>query len=215
MMTREKFVHNVRRIVTVTLCDDATREKLSHVKLLYGTGAGMGARGVTFFGAWSNGNGATDVVEICAVAEESPTQLAGTTIHELAHVVAGHKAGHGKEWKEACAALGLRRAKAAGHRYTLASFDPRIRAALAELFTLADGSPSFGMSGAGIALPKGKPRPCGAGIGTRGGTSRGKGSGSRMRLYHCECQPKPIKIRSATDTLDATCNVCGAPFVLQ
>ena len=52
-----------------------------------------GLRGVTIYSRWANGHGPHDpdpFVEICAAGEESIVQLAGTTIHELAHVVLGH-----------------------------------------------------------------------------------------------------------------------------
>lgn len=38
---------------------------------------------------------------------------------------------------------------------------------------------------------------------------KGTGPGSRYRLYECECA---IKIRSANDDLDITCNSCGSRF---
>jgi hypothetical protein len=206
-LTREAFVQAVRSIV-LPLLPEEERAPLANAKLMYGVGQ-SGTRGVTYFNAWNNGTGKVCAVEICAMSEESPVQLAGTTIHELAHVLAGAGAGHDKEWKAACARLGLRNAMAAGHTYRLASFSPRIRVALANLFVLADGSPSFGLfHGAGIT--KG-PRPCGAGIGTRGGKSRGAGSGSRLRLWECACAPA-VKVRVARDDFDATCNVCSESF---
>lgn len=213
MLTRETFVARTREIVLAHVEDTPELERVRTAKMVYGVGQ-PGVRGVTIYGAWKQGCGApVDMIEIAAMGEESPVQLAGTTIHELAHALAGYGAGHGPEWKAACGTLGLRCAKAAGHRYNLASFHPAIRSKLAELFALADGSPNFGKLFTNGAPPK--PRPCGAGIGTRGGKSRGKGSGSRMRLYECGCTPKPIKIRCASDTLNATCNACGEPFVQQ
>jgi len=35
------------------------------------------------------------------------------------------------------------------------------------------------------------------------------GAGSRLRLYVCAC---PVRVRVASDTFDATCNVCGHEF---
>ena len=218
MLTRENFVTRTREIVLAFVADPDTGElppELAPVraaKLCYGVGQ-SGVRGVTIYGAWQSSCGSpVDLIEIAAIGEESPVQLAGTTIHELAHALAGYDAGHGKDWKTACHTLGLRCAKAAGHRYNLASFDPSIRSKLAKLFELADGSPNFGTRVGAGPFGMVAPRPCGAGIGTRGGKSRGKGSGSRMRLYECACAPKPMKIRCASDTLDATCNVCTAKF---
>jgi len=213
MLDRETFITRTRSIVLAHVAPTPELDRVRSARMVYGVGQ-PGVRGVTIYGAWSATCGTpVDLIEIAAMGEESPVQLAGTTIHELAHALAGYAAGHGPEWKAACDRLGLRCAKAAGHRYSLASFHPAIRSKLAALFALADGSPNFGRR-VGVGAPV-KPRPCGAGIGTRGGTSRGKGSGSRMRLYHCSCAPKPVKIRTASDTLDATCNVCAAPFTLQ
>jgi hypothetical protein len=214
-LTRETFVARVRAIALSHLPTDAPgRDRIETAKLVYGVGQ-PGVRGVTIYNAWTTGNGSTatpcDLIEIAAMGEESPVQLAGTTIHELAHALAGYGAGHGPEWKACCDRLGLRLAMAAGHRYNLASFHPAIRARLAALFALADGSPNFGRLAPGGRVA---PRPCGAGIGTRGGKSRGKGSGSRMRLWECACD-RPIKIRVARDDLDVTCNACGTDFVKQ
>lgn len=43
---------------------------------------------------------------------------------------------------------------------------------------------------------------------------------TRMRLYECECVPDKEsgttnKVRCASDNLQATCNLCGADFVIQ
>lgn len=142
-------------------------------------------------------------------------QLTGTTLHELAHVLAGPSAGHDTSWKMACVRLGFtKRPEAAGQTYHLALFQSRIRHrayALARL--MADGSPAFGASwlrlGGTFTI-----RPCSAGIGTRGGKSRGKGSGSRLRLYECGCE-RPIKVRVASDQFAAHCDLCGSAFIRQ
>lgn len=213
MLNRETFIARVREIVLTHVDEEPELERVRSARMVYGVGQ-PGVRGVTIYGAWKKGCGTpVDMIEVAAMGEENPVQLAGTTIHELAHALAGYAAGHGPEWKAACDRLGLRRAMAAGMRYNLANFHPAIRAKLAELFALADGSPNFGKLFPTGAIPA--PRPCGAGIGTKGGKSRGKGSGSRMRLYECGCAPKPQKIRAATDELDATCNKCGESFTLQ
>jgi hypothetical protein len=206
--THEGFVHAVRALATSRLPEGDDRTRLDRAKLCYGLGA-PGLRGVTVFGTWANG-ATDDFIEVCAAGEESPTQLAGTTIHELAHCLAGHKAGHGKEWKEACERLGLRRAKAAGHRYLMAGFDPKVREGIAAL-AVADGMPSFYRSLAGGLTALIPPRPCSLGIGTRGGKSRGAGSGSRLRKYVCGGPCKQI-IRAATDDLQATHETCGTAF---
>lgn len=211
-MTHEQFVHKVRTLVLANAkLEPEDRETLANVKLVYGAGTG-GVRGKTFFQAWSAASDPTTrcpLIEIAACSEESPTQLAGTTIHELAHALAGSGAGHSKEWKEACHTLGLRRAMAAGQFYKLINFHPAIRAAIVEV-TPKDGTPAFspfiGVPGLPLSL-----RPCSAGIGTRGGKSRGTGSGSRLRLYVCDC-PTPVKVRVASDIFAAHCDNCGAAF---
>ena len=39
-----------------------------------------------------------------------------------------------------------------------------------------------------------------------------KKQGTRLRLWICEC---PVKVRVASDTFDATCNICDARFQKQ
>lgn len=207
--THEEYLQRTRDAVIA--CADLTAEetaRLRHTKLVYGVGNGS-YRGVCVYEAWENGVGKVDVIEVAATAEESWVQLAGTTAHELAHVLAGHAAGHGPEWKRMCAKLGLRLAMGNGQAYRLAQFSPRLRECV---YTLAkdidDGSPAFRTSGMVLTVT---PRPCSAGIGTRGGKSRGKGSGSRLRLWECECNPV-VKVRVASDDFQATCGRCGREF---
>lgn len=148
--------------------------------------------------------------------------MAGTTIHELGHVLAGWEAGHGKEWHAACGRLGLRRIKAAGTSYCLANFAPDLRLAIAGLVRPDEGEPVsdlFGGAAGGLAIGKrkmGSIKPCTAAIGTRGGTSRGAGSGSRLRLWECEGSAghKPVKVRVASDDFRATCDCCKTAFRL-
>lgn len=204
---------------------------VARAKLLYGRGH-YGLRGVTQFGAWVQaGTKAPDeLIEVCAASEESWIQLAGTTIHEVAHVASGLGNGHNKTWKESCHALGLRRVHASGTHYQLANFAPQLRMQLAALDKPADGTPAInGVAMTGLVNVKA--RPCAAGIGTRGGKSRGKGSGSRLRKYVCDgfitaMNDHPVSpfaekvphgqiIRASTDALDAKCNVCGGHFQLE
>ena len=208
--THEAFVAAVRAIAAARLEDEAQRIQVLSAKLVYGVGSVRGARGVTYFGAWQNGH--TEPVafmEVCATGEESEIQLAGTTVHEAAHVLAGPNCGHGSEWKAACSALGLVRAEAGGQAYQESDFAPALWSAVEALPKPVDGRPIFGSARG--ALPLRKPRPCSLGIGTRGGKSRGAGSGSRLRLWQCSC-PKPVKVRVASDTFAAHCDVCGQAF---
>lgn len=220
-LTHERFIHRVRDLI---VADALTRnvitaeqaDMLHHTKLLYGVGA-PGVRGVCYYDAWRNGHGDVPVVEIAAMMQESWVQLAGTTIHELGHVLAGHGAGHSNDWKDAAVKLGFaKRPKAAGQVYRLAMLTARIRHAVYAIADeIGDGSPTFrmviGPSGASAPVPA-KPRPCGAGIGTKGGTSRGRGSGSRLVKAECGCG-RIIRASRSTFQLGAIdCRVCGTVF---
>ncbi|UDL88118.1 hypothetical protein LGH82_23580 [Mesorhizobium sp. PAMC28654] len=138
--THEQYVRAVADIVAASAnADDAA--KLSSIKLVFGAGE-AGLRGVTYYSKWQNGSEApAPFVEVCAFGEENTCQLAGTTIHELGHVVAGFEAGHGKQWKDACQRLGLRHCHAAGHQYRWADFTPGIRLAVNALPKPNDGAP--------------------------------------------------------------------------
>lgn len=208
-ITHEAFVHAVRAIVAKRIADVAQRERILGAKLVYGGGP-QGVRGVCYFGAWENGS-QHDFLEIAALGEESFVQLVGTTVHELAHCLAGPLAGHGKAWKEAAAQLGLTVTSAAGQAYCPEHFDAPVWAAVEALPHPSDGTPTF-RSGHGAA-PR-APKPCPLGVGTRGGKSRGTGSGSRLRLWVCACPEGTPgrKVRVASDAWDATCNRCATPF---
>jgi hypothetical protein len=210
-MTHEELIRRVQEWTAVAHPDHA--DTVRTCKLVYGAGA-SGLRGVTYYEAWQNGKPQPEpLVEVCAFGEESPTQLAGTTLHELAHVLAGYGQGHGKAWKDACEALGLRCAKAAGTRYHAAMLDPTLRTLLAQLPPLAPARAGKGINLGVLGLRRTKgPRPCTMGVGTRGGKSRGTGSGSRLRKWVCSCQPKPIIVRVASDSFAAHCDHCGAAF---
>jgi hypothetical protein len=211
-VTHEAFVHAVRAAVVVRVDDEALRARLLGAKLVYGGGP-EGVRGICYYGAWDNG-ASHDFLEIAALGEESFVQIAGTTIHELAHALAGIGSGHGKAWKAACAVLGLSEAQAGGQDYAPEHFDPCVWSVIEALPHPSDGRPAFQHHrGAGPAA-KPRLRPCPLGIGTRGGKSRGAGSGSRMRLYVCGCPEGTPgrKVRTACDDLDATCNRCGTAY---
>lgn len=203
-LTHEQFVHSVAQLGVELLKDETDKTQVAKIKLTYGAGL-AGLRGVTYFDKWLNDKAEqAHFVEICAHGEENSVQLAGTTLHELGHVLAGFQAGHGKEWHVSCRKLGLRAIRAAGTSYCMAMFAPSIRSAIAILIErLNDGYPS--QAGQGV------PRPCTMGIGTRGGKSRGAGSGSRLRKYVCQCGQI---LRASTDDLDATHNPCGTLFAM-
>lgn len=215
-MTHEAFIQAVRTAAANSpALLPGERDKVLAIKLMYGIGS-RGLRGVTYYGKWhtlGHGTGKpsaacsdcppVDLAEVCAVGEESPVQLAGTTVHELGHVLAGKGVGHAKKWKEACARLGLRHVKAAGTMYLMVSFQPRIREVIAAMGTPTDGKPAF----ADGTQAKGMQGVCTQGIGTRGGVSRGVGSGSRMLKVACpECGSI---IRASAGTLAKGVPFCG------
>lgn len=212
MISHEEYIRRIAEHV-IQRAPAADRDALRKARIVYGAGQ-VGLRGVTYYDRWESADGDhVDLVEICALGESDPVQVAGTVVHELAHVAAGHGAGHGKAWRQACARLGLRCAKAAGMVYRPAALRADIRELIASLIP-SDGRPN------GIDLLTGlptnpwtgkavKPKRCPMGIGTRGGQSRGKGSGSRMRKYVCDCG---VIVRSARDDLAAHCDHCGSAF---
>ncbi len=85
------------------------------------------------------------------MGEESHVHLAGTTIHELAHTLAGPGSGHGPAWKAACAELGLEVAQAAGQAYQPDHFDASVWARIEALPHPSDGRPTFANRGNGPA----------------------------------------------------------------
>lgn len=200
-------MHAVGMLAKARLTARGDVEKLEAIKLVYGSGL-RGTRGVTFFNRWKSGgvdSALQPFVEVSAFGQESWIQLAGTTIHELAHVLAGFEAGHGPDWKAACKRLGLNAAKAAGTAYCLASFAPDLRFAIAALPKPDEGEPVRDLG----AIPGALPVSCRAGIGTRGGKSRGPGTGSRLRLWACQCG---CKVRVASDEFTAIHVPCATSF---
>lgn len=213
MLTHEQFIKEVASLGIGRL-EAEQQAVVGKARLTYGAGR-PGLRGITYFDKWLHSDSdQTAFIEICAMGEQNPIQLAGTTLHELGHVLAGLGAGHSKVWKCACEGLGLRRIEAAGTHYQMAMFTPDIREKVAGLIDKLEGAkPVNGVYGGTFTGAAFKPRPCSMGIGTRGGTSRGVGSGSRLRKYVCECEP-PVIIRASRDNLDCTCNGCKGLFKL-
>jgi hypothetical protein len=166
--THEQFVHLVRNLVVADALERGTIDKdqaetLAHAKLIYGVGQ-PGIRGVCYHEAWENGIGKVACVEISALTEESWVQLAGTTLHELAHVLRGMGFGHDVDWKLICVKLGFTyKPEAAGQRYFLAMFRPGLRMAICRAAAaVRDGNPSFHWAAAGSSV---KVRPCSHGSG--------------------------------------------------
>lgn len=201
-MTHEQYISAVRDLA-LTMMTPEERVQAASIKLLYGLGTGA-YRGRCVRSSWLAPVGEEErhpIVEVAASGEESPLQLAGTTLHELGHVLS--PGGHNAAWRRACERLGLRNVKAAGQVYDTAAFDPLLLSAIQSLALPVDGSPAFG--GASV-----KAR-CVSSLGARGGTSRGKGSGSRLRLFVCACAP-PVKARVGHDEFNAVCGVCNTAF---
>lgn len=211
--THECFVQGVALAARAMLTDPAEIALIDAIKLTYGAGMN-GVRGVTYYNRWKTGKGGTEeihpFVEVSAFTQESIVQLAGTTIHELGHVLAGWSAGHDKAWKEACKRLGLRAIKAAGTRYHWANFDPKLRFAILALPMPDDGQPVNNLPGFKIGNRKSGPKACTAAIGTRGGTSRGPGSGSRLRKFVCG---HGAIIRASRDDAQCSCSHCGTAYL--
>lgn len=212
-VTHEAYIHAVADLAKARL-DGEARARLAGTKIVFGTGS-PGVRGTCYYNGWSNGL-AADLIEVCAFGRESDTQLAGTTLHELAHVLTGHGAGHDKSWKAACSLLGLTTALAEGQAYAPDHFAADLWPAIEALPKPTDGVPNPTRAGALgtmlglLGFRGGKGGTCRAGQGTKGGRSTGPGSG-RLRLWECKCSP-PVKVRVASDTFKAQCLVCNNPF---
>jgi hypothetical protein len=211
--THEMFIHRVAEIACSKL-STTDASICGNIKLAYGAGPD-GTRGVTYYNQWGKADTQAPFVAINALHQESLVQLAGTTIHELGHVLAGWEAGHGPDWKAACEKLGLRRIKAARTEYIWSMFDKDIRTLITQLPKPTDGEPISLWYGLKVGKRKSGPKPCTAAIGVRGGTSRGVGSGSRLRLFECKCDEVGLrvkKVRIASDEFNCTCNDCNNLF---
>jgi hypothetical protein len=200
VVTHDQFILSVFDELKLRLNAELVA-RLADTKIVYGAGR-PSRRGVCYYERWNVGR-AVDLIEISALGEESVVQLVGTTIHEVAHAIAGYTAGHGAVWKAAARTLGLLHAVASSQSYGAESFDSMLWERIERLPPPNDGSPR------GLSIPTA--RPCPAGHGTRNGRSRGKGSGSRLRLWNCSCIP-PVNVRIGRAEFRATCKDCGIDF---
>ena len=181
-------------------------ERIRAAKVVYGTGAGRaGVLGTTFYGRWQNGHpDAVALVEVSAFQQDTPSQVAVTAVHELAHEVAPVGAGHGAEWKRIAGALGLAAPSATSSgAETWDSFLPEARAVLGAIPVPTDGKP---LPPAPRPGARQGPRPCSAGNGVRGGRSRGSGSGSRM--VKCTCAECGYTVRTTAKWLSIGAPIC-------
>lgn len=205
MQTHETFIQAVAKLAIARL-DDEMAKVFEPIKMVYGSGPN-GTRGVTYYNRWKNGSEglqANPLVEISAFGERDWVQVAGTTIHELGHVLAGFEAGHGKAWKEACNQLGLRKILAGGTNYQLIHFEPKLREAIASLEKPQDGAPVVSFSNAGLL-----PKPCVSAVGSRGGKTRGTvARKGKTYLVKCECSECGYTVRTTQKWLDVGLPIC-------
>jgi hypothetical protein len=208
--SHEEHLHAVRDILASRL-NEAERIKLLATALIYGAGR-PSVFGTCFYSRWKREQ-VHDVIEISAFNEECLEQLWITLAHESGHVIAGHEAGHGPEWKAAAKRLGLLRPVAAGPA-RIEDLDPKLIRVLRQIPVPQDGSPITGSTSVirtGTTSGSASGATCPLGVGTQGGTSRGPGSGSRLRLYMCECE-RSVRVRVASDEFRAHCDLCGSKF---
>jgi hypothetical protein len=115
-------------------------------------------------------------------------EVLGTLLHELIHASFGEQAsriGHRKEFSQAARKVGL-----AGPP-TATVVGPQLVPLLQEYLARVGPYPHAAI------VPR----------------TKEKAAGSRLRLYECSCDP-PIKLRVASDKLNATCNCCSELFTL-
>ena len=188
-------------------------DRIRHARVMFGTGVGRpGVLGTTFYGTWKNGQpDALPVIEICAFAQDTPSQIAVTTVHEIAHAVLDPGAGHGSLWKATARELGMATPSATSSGCEgWDAFDPDIRAVLEDIPTPNDGKPFPPSPRTLQGRPIG-PRPCSAGNGARGGTSRGRGAGSRMFKCTCHHEDCGYTVRTTRKWLDVGAPICPIP----
>jgi hypothetical protein len=111
-------------------------------------------------------------------------EVLGTLLHELLHASIGCEYGHGKKFSQAAKKVGLVRP------WTAISVGDRLRPFLEQFIAHAGSYPHAAIQ-----------------------TKPTDAVGSRLRLSECNCQP-PIKVRVASDVLQARCLMCNEVFCL-
>lgn len=132
-------------------------------------------------------------------------------VHELSHAALPCGAGHGPTWAKLADSFGMIHGD--GGTY-IGNGGPEflrfITPLLAELGPFPHAAMNIDRGGTGF---DGWP-----GLGHTGGKCGGSRTKpkakqtTRMRLWECDCTPKPVKVRAATDTLAAHCDLCGGAF---
>jgi hypothetical protein len=138
-MTHEEFFYRVRDLAAARLNDQTLAARIGAVKIGYGSG-GSEWYGACHYGAW---NSSLEFIDIAARNEQSPFQLAATLLHELGHVIAGYRAGHGSAWRGAAKLLGLSRPAAVGWDGREDNLSPDMLAAIVSIGAPVDGKPTF------------------------------------------------------------------------
>lgn len=141
-VTHESYLSAI--VAAVTAYAPQHADQLRAAKVVYGTGHGQPhTLGTTHHGAWRNGKPeAVALVEVCAFAQDAPSQIAATAVHELAHAIVGPGHGHGAAWKRAARALGLVKPLSTSDGCdTWDAFAPPLRQMLEALPVPTDGRP--------------------------------------------------------------------------
>lgn len=146
---------------------------------------GRGANGSDTVGQyWPASTTSDGVPQIFISPRLAAVEALETLLHEMVHHEAGASAGHKGAFARLAAEVGL-----------LPPW-PSTTATEATRKTLAEALAYLGEYPHGTITPKVEP----------------KKQGSRLRLWECDCAPKPVKIRCASDSLQALCLVCGCEF---
>lgn len=160
-------------------------------RLYYSVGFPKGARvgrGRRAIGQCWDGQASADKAPHIFISPElaDAVEVLAVLVHEQLHAAVGCQHGHRGPFSKAMREAGMVKP------WTTSTPGPELRAALeAEAAALGE------YPHAALRVAD-RPRP-----------------GSRLRLYECGCTPRPVKLRVASDDLDATCNVCGQKFERQ